>query len=174
MQLIAGQYTAPLSNAIQKEYNKLATLIGSLPKEARTKKMIDFTGDKASVSDVIAYQIGWGTLLLSWYEAGKQGLVPSMPGEGFEKWDYVAIAQAFYERYHYDGSEKQEQVFHDTVSAILAFVEKEYQSTLDTIGVWSWCTLPSGKQWPLSKWVTVNTVAPYKRAAGLIKNTTKK
>jgi hypothetical protein len=49
-------------------------------------------------------------------------------------------------------------------------VEKEHHSgNLQRIGIWPWCTLKSGKDWPLYKWVQVNSVAPYKRAISLIK-----
>lgn len=40
---------------------------------------------------------------------------------------------------------------------------------LDQRGIWAWCTLASGKQWPLSKWIRVKTASPYKRAVQLIK-----
>ena len=49
-------------------------------------------------------------------------------------------------------------------------VKKEHETgNLNKIGVWPWCTLASGKQWPLSKWIRVNTVSPYKRAASMIR-----
>ena len=55
-------------------------------------------------------------------------------------------------------------------SQILEIVKIEQQANqLDQIGIWAWCTLASGKQWPLSKWIRVNTASPYKRAVLLIK-----
>ncbi|MBM3894179.1 hypothetical protein FJ366_01080 [Candidatus Dependentiae bacterium] len=52
---------------------------------------------------------------------------------------------------------------------VLEIVEQAHQEgTLDTVGVWSWQQLPSGVWWLLSKWVRVNTVAPFTRAAKLI------
>lgn len=169
-QLIKGTFKAPLSRAIQTEYNKLMWTIAHIPLQLRTQKLIEFTGGKASVADIIGYQIGWGKLLLGWYQAGIQGLMPLMPGEGFEKWDYVGLAHHFYAHYQLDAGKEQEQSFHDTVCAIIAIVEKEHQTgRLDETGRWEWCTLQSGKQWPLSKWITINTVSPYKRATALLK-----
>ncbi len=122
------------------------------------------------IAHIIAYQIGWGQLLISWYEAGVQQKKIIMPGEGFSTWNYSALAERFRQKYHLDGAIQQIALLDQTVHAILVFVEKEYQSgQLDKTGVWDWCTLPSGKMWPLSKWVQVNTVAPYKRAASSIK-----
>lgn len=158
---------------IQREKNRLVKLVSEIPFAKRTLKMIDGTGGTVSVADLIAYQIGWGKNLIRWYEAGMKGEKPNMPGDGFVKWDYVAIAQYFYDKYHYDASEQQLEVFEQMVSRILEIVECEEKSgQLDKIGVWDWCTLSSGKQWPLCKWIQVNTVAPYKRAIQWIKKLT--
>lgn len=122
------------------------------------------------MADLIAYQIGWGKCLIRWYEAGIQGEMPKMPGEGFLTWDYTGLAQHFYQTYQFDNAEEQMRIFHQTVLRILEIVETEHQTgNLDQMGVWPWCTLPSGKKWPLSKWIRVNTASPYKQAARLIK-----
>lgn len=155
---------APLSQEIQREYNRLTKLIASVPSSARNLKKIDGTGGKVSISDLIAYQIGWGLCVIRWYETGIKGEMPEMPGEGFSKWDYSAIAHHFYQKY------QGEQAFQRVVFRLIEIVEKEYQTgNLEKIGVWPWCTLSSGKQWPLSKWIRVNTCAPYRRAYGLIR-----
>lgn len=168
--LITEQFQAPLSQAIQKEYNKLIEVMLQIPEKEYTKKIIDGTGGKISIIELVAYQIGWGKLLLSWYEAGLKGAMPDMPGEGFTKWDYVGLAKHFYKKYSYNNFDQQIKEFNEVVKYIIAVVEIEYQKgNLDMLGVWAWCTLSSGKLWPLSKWVRVNTVAPYKRAINLIK-----
>ena len=61
---IEKTYNAPLSGIIQTEYNKLLALLNQIPPQLWAEKVIDFTGGKASIADVVAYQIGWGTLLL--------------------------------------------------------------------------------------------------------------
>jgi hypothetical protein len=96
-----------------------------------------------------------------------------MPGDGFTTWNYVDIAQHFYQKYFYDQSEVQTEVFEHVVSDLTKIVEKEsLTGNLDRTLVWSWCTLQSGKHWPLSKWIRVNTCAPYKKAYPLIKKST--
>jgi hypothetical protein len=168
--LIEEYYKSPLGTLIKTEYNILMVMLSQVPPQSRTLKLLEGTGGKVSVADVVAYQIGWGTLLLGWYETGIQGKMPDMPGEGFATWDYRGLARHFYTKFHYDGSHEQDQKFHGIVQHILEIVEKEYQTdNLDKAGVWPWCTLSSGKQWPLSKWIRVNTVAPYKRASSLIR-----
>jgi hypothetical protein len=161
---------ALLSKNIQKEYNKLISIIADINRKDRLTQCIEGTGGLVSIADLIAYQIGWGTLLLTWYKAELKRKMPEMPGQGFDTWDYVGLAHHFYKKYHYDGYRKQEQKFHKIVQEIIDMVEHEYERNhLDAIGIWDWCTLKSGKKWPLSKWVQVNTVAPYKKAASLIK-----
>lgn len=165
--LIEKECSSPLSQLIVKEYNKLATALSKVSLERRGEKILD---GKASASDLIAYQIGWGKLLIGWYEAGEKKKKPQMPGEGFTKWDYTGLAKHFYQKYAFDSGKKQEMEFYKVVNTILEFVEKEYaKGQLDQAGIWEWCTLPSGKEWPLSKWVKVNTSSPYAAATKLIK-----
>lgn len=159
-----------LKREIALGFDALEKIVTTIPPSQRQTKTFDGTGGKVSAADLIAYQIGWGKCLIRWYEAGIRGESPEMPGEGFEKWDYVAIARHFYQKYFYDGSDHQLDVFKNVVSRILAIIDKEEQTgRLDQIGVWPWCTLPSNKPWPLSKWIRVNTVAPYKRAVQILK-----
>lgn len=165
---------APLSQEIQHAYTQLMKCLKPLHPASRMLKEIEGTGGKVSANDLIAYQIGWGKCVIRWYETGVQGQIPIMPGEGFYKWDYAAIAQHFYQKYHYPDLFEQNQVFDQTVQQLLHIVEKEYQTGyLDQIGVWSWCTLQSGRQWPLSKWIKINSSSAYKRAAILVRKFSK-
>lgn len=162
--------SSTLSQDIQREYSRLVKSITDMSPFVRTLKIIDGTGGKVSGTDLIAYQIGWGRCLIRWYEAGIHGKMPEMPGEGFSTWNYVGIARHFYQKYQYDSAETQMTIFHQVVLRILEIVEVENQTgNLDRLGIWPWCTLPSGKQWPLSKWAKINTSSPYKRASSLIK-----
>lgn len=158
------------SREIRLEYDRLKDSVAAIPVSQRELKLLDGTGGKVSVIDLIAYQIGWSKCLIRWYEAGLQGKYPEMPGDGFSQWSYVEIAKHFYKKYRYDGAEEQMKILDELVLNILTIVNQEAKNDqLDQIGVWAWCTLRSGKSWPLSKWIQVNTVAPYKRAIKLIK-----
>lgn len=156
---------SPLGLEIQREYERLSQLVAEVPVSLRKTKKMEGTGGKVSVADLIAYQIGWGKCVIGWYETGIKGQIPAMPGEGFTSWDYVRIAEHFYQKYQCNDAEEQNTLFRVVVGQILEIVEREDQTgNLDKLGVWSWCTLQSGKEWPLSKWIKVNTCAPYKRA----------
>jgi hypothetical protein len=152
---------SPLSTKIQKEFHSLMKTVEHVPISMRTHPSIE----GKSVNDIIAYQIGWGTLLIGWYEKGLLGQMPEMPGEGFTKWDYVGLAKHFAHKYR-DLKPPLDQI----VERLIDIVEHEDKSgNLNALGVWPWCTLRSGKLWPLSKWIQVNTVAPYRRANRFIK-----
>ena len=158
-----------LIQEIRREKDKLLKLINNVSPSALSLKIIDGTGGKVSISDLIAYQIGWGQCLIRWYESGIKGETPEMPGEGFSSWDYNAIAKHFYEKYRCNTSDQQISAFQEVAARILEIAQnEELTGNLDRIGVWPWCKLSNGKQWPLSKWIQVNTVAPYKRAAKLL------
>lgn len=147
---------------IEREYRILRELFAQLPLHLHLVKEIPFQDRLISSHDLIAYQIGWGKAVIRWYEAGLSQEMPVMPGEGFTTWDYKGLAAVFYQKYQ--NVDELDQV----VQKILAIVQKEEQ-LLDKEGVWPWCQLPSGKQWPLGKWIRVNTCAPYKRAAQLLR-----
>lgn len=92
-------FEATLSHEILKQYLGLIEVLTSLPFSFRDLKEIEGTGGNVSISDIIAYQIGWGTCLIRWYAAGIKQEVPEMPGEGFSNWHYVTIAHHFYQKY---------------------------------------------------------------------------
>lgn len=168
--LIKGTFKAPMSKNIQKEYNDLVKAVQNTPSKSRTVKKISGTGGMVSVADLVAYQIGWGKRVIEWYENGIKGKKMDMPGDGFTTWSYTNMAIHFYKAYQYDSGPEQDAEFQRIASRIIDIVEKEYQTgNLEKEGVWDWATLNSGKQWPLSKWVQVNTVAPYKKATGYVK-----
>lgn len=170
---ITGDYAAGLSKEIQAAYNNLIDTIMLIPIEYWTTKNISDTKEALSLQQIIAYQIGWGNLLVYWYNTGVQGIMPVMPGEGFTTWDYNGLAQHFYTKYAYADLQAQCHAFQQTVMKILLICEREHVAgRLDAMGVWPWCTLASGKEWPLAKWIRVNTVAPYKRARSRLNKTT--
>jgi hypothetical protein len=167
---ISQTLNAPLSIVIQKTYNALRDAVSKIDTDSYCKKNIEWTSGKVSSADIIAYQIGWGTALLEWYHAGIANRKIEMPGHGFSTWDYAGLAAYFYQKYGNTHPHEQLKQFHDVVQKIISIIEKEYETgNLEKIGVWQWCTLKSGKAWPLSKWVQVNTVAPYKRAVTSLK-----
>ncbi len=58
-------------------------------------------GTVISVCDTVAYLIGWGKLILKWYDLRSQGKQVDFPETGF-KWNELGLlAQSFHEEYKY-------------------------------------------------------------------------
>lgn len=158
-----------LSKKVIISYQKLFQALQLLELEDFYKKNIIFNDAFISPAELLSYQIGWGEMLLFWYHQGKQGAFFVMPGNGFDTWDYKGIAEYFFKESVLQKQDQQLERFTKLVMQIVEIVEDEdRQGNLEVIGVWSWCTLRSGKSWPLSKWIRVN--APYKRAFALLKS----
>lgn len=163
-------YNSTLAKNIIMEYTKLINESKKFSYKMLNKKIIEGTGGKVNVYNLMAYQIGWCRLLLRWYKSGVQSKTIVMPGDGFDTWDYVGLARHFYKKYNYSSLDKYINKLKKLVNRIVHFVEDEYQlKNLNRVGVWDWCTLSSGKKWPLSKWVQINTVAPFKKASAKLR-----
>ncbi len=158
-----------LSSEILSTYTRLKKAIRAINATNFFQKSYVMSDVKVSAADILAYQIGWGELLIYWYQKGIQGIEFKMPGDGFDTWDYKNIALYFYKKYSHFSPEELLNKYDTTINTIIQMADRESLSgNLDKRGVWNWCTLRSGKQWPLSKWIRVNTIAPYKRAYKLL------
>ncbi len=140
--IIEGNWSAPLSQLIQQRYNALVHEALTIPESMRTEKVLSFSSHMVCVNEIIAYQIGWGKLLVGWYETGMSGNNPTMPGEGFTTWDYKGLAEHFYKKYSFPSAAEQHLEFKRMVLSIIEMVEKEFKKdNLEKEGVWPWCTL---------------------------------
>ncbi len=75
----ADQDKVLLSNQNLEAYRKLVETINETPETLFKEKLIQATDAIMSIADVIAYQIGWGTLLVSWYKVGIEHKTVVMP-----------------------------------------------------------------------------------------------
>lgn len=151
-----------LLKVLESSYSKLRMEILEIPESLSRKKTIH--GD-VSVCDVLAYQIGWGNLFLSWYAAGKKNEIPAMPREGY-KWNELGkLAQKFYSEHQMYIKQQLLSIFEKTFNEILEIVQKEQNSSLYCIGVYAW----TGDKWPLGRWINVNTSSPYQSALAKIR-----
>jgi hypothetical protein len=110
-----------------------------------------------SPCDLLAYQIGWGRLLLSWDALETQGKTVDMPAPGF-KWNQLGLlARSFYQEHRGQSLAQLQAQFTTLVGEIRQFIESSSDDTLFGTGKRRW----AGEKWPLAKWIQVNTVAPY-------------
>jgi len=143
-----------LLRSLQAAYSKLVEEIAEIPSELERTPELE---GGISPCDLIAYQIGWGRLLLAWDDLEARGEPVEMPAPGF-KWNQLGLlASAFY-REHREQTLRQLLVqFEVCLGEIRSFIESSAEDTLFGKGKRHW----AGQKWSLAKWIQVNTIAPY-------------
>jgi hypothetical protein len=80
-------------------------------------------GTEISVSDTISYLIGWGKLVLKWYDLKSKNQPVDFPETGY-KWNELGqLAQHFHSEYHDWSYDKLIKEFTATTDRILMLVE---------------------------------------------------
>lgn len=147
--------------AFTEESAKLLKELDNIPESMTRDCSID---GNISACDVLAYQIGWGRLLIGWYEAGKVGINPTLPAEGF-KWNQLGeLAKHFYEVHKNDTIEQLIQQFQSNFRDIETIINENSNDQLYKLNVYIWTGI-----WPLGRWINVNTSSPYKSARAKIR-----
>lgn len=123
------------------------------------ERVAEIEGD-ISCCDIVAYQIGWGKLLLSWEQQEQQGKAADMPATGY-KWNQLgALTQSFYVK----ESDKSLRQLRDE----FAQLHVELSEWIDALSATElfephqreW----TGDKWAMVKWIQINTIAPYHSA----------
>ena len=151
-----------LLSAIQMRYQKLLKELKTIPEDQSRHRIIE--GD-ISICDIMAYQIGWGNLLIGWHLTEKEGGTPLLPKKGYLWTQLGRLAHHFYDEYATQSFEELNTLFEKTVTHIISIIEGLSEDDLYKIGRYRWC----GTKWPLGRWVSVNTAAPYKSACAKIR-----
>lgn len=119
-----------------------------------------------SVCDIVAYQIGWGKLLLGWESAEQKGTKPAMPAPGY-KWNQLgSLATSFYAEYSNLPLSQLRSEYKNVVEQILNMIYNMSEEELCTLQKRQW----AGDKWPVTKWIQVNTIAPYSSARRKIRH----
>lgn len=111
--------------------------------------------------EMIAYQLGWMGLIRGWDRdelAGKEVITPA-PGL---KWNQMGtIFENFYANYSTQSLSELKQMYQDAVSGLLNWLQGFTADELFQSGGRKWAqSTPSN--WPVWKWVHINTAAPFK------------
>lgn len=144
------------------EINKRAKLfIDEFEKITDENKDTLIEGVDRSPAQMIAYQLGWMKLVLSWEEKEKKGGKVVTPKEGY-KWNKLGdLYKSFYEEYKDYSMEKLMTEFNISVEKITDLVESYTEKVLFEIGARQWASSTSSN-WLVWKWIHINTVAPFK------------
>ena len=139
---------------------KLVAEFDRLPMDARVADE-----DGVSPADRLAFQIGWGQLLLGWHAAELRGEHVAMPAPGY-KWNQQRqLAESFYKECEHASIDELLGLFRETVEGIQEFIAELTDAELFENGHFEW----AGEKWPIVKWIQVNTMAPYTSARTAIR-----
>ncbi len=148
---------AELLQNLRQAYEKLDAEFDAVSSSHERVKGIE---GNVSCCDIIAYQIGWATLLLGWDKQEQEGKLPAMPAPGF-KWNQLGeLAQSFYESESEKTLDQLRSEFSDVYHALVHWIDSLAERELFRPNQRQW----TGEKWAMVKWIQINTVAPYRSA----------
>lgn len=111
--------------------------------------------------EIIAYQLGWMDLIRSWDRDELAGYEVTTPAPGL-KWNQLgALYQSFYEKYSSYSLEQLRSMFITAVDEFMLWVQSFSDEQVFQPGGRKWAA-STAANWPIWKWVHINTVAPFK------------
>lgn len=111
-------------------------------------------------AEMIAYQLGWLQLIQSWDQAELQGQPLIMPAPGI-KWNQLGtLYTSFYEQHHTKTLAILRAEFVASVAQITHWLQTFSEAELFEPGGRNWAA-STPANWPVQKWVHINTVAPF-------------
>lgn len=112
-------------------------------------------------SQMIAYQLGWLNLILDWEKQEQQGVKVITPHTDY-KWNNLGgLYISFYKQYENNGLQDLLHMFEEAVQKIIKLTESYTDDELFQSGGRKWAS-STPADWPIWKWLHINTVAPFK------------
>lgn len=149
--------------AIENSYSKLKTDLNSIPSELTQTKELDghAKGTKMSVSNLVAYLIGWSELVLKWNRRIDNEQHVNFPETGF-KWNELGkLAQKFYSDYEHLDYKTLLIKLDKNVGEILELIKESDNEDL--------YEKPWYEKWTKGKMIQLNTSSPYKNARSRVR-----
>jgi len=148
--------------ALTDEIRKTADLfIGEFEGIAEKDKFKIVDGVDRAPAEMIAYQLGWMDLILNWDRDEAAGKEVVTPAPGY-KWNNLGgLYQSFYERRHKKSLAELRHLFREKVHEVIIWANGFSEDELFRPGGRRWAaSTPSN--WPVWKWIHINTAAPFK------------
>ncbi|MBO8135634.1 MULTISPECIES: ClbS/DfsB family four-helix bundle protein [Dickeya] len=157
------QTKSDLLSAIDKNFNKLIGYLSAIPPELTSDKSMDghAKGTEMSVCDLVAYLLGWNTLVVKWITDDARGQPVDFPETGY-KWNQLGLlAQKFYMDYK---ELNYPSLINNLQSAKDEIVKLIDERTNEELYGKSWY----GK-WTMGRMISFNTSSPYANANGRLR-----
>lgn len=152
-----------LIKAIEIIYAKLKFELDTIPAELTTKLELEghAKGTMMSVSNLVAYLLGWGELVLKWHCLKDAEQHVDFPETGF-KWNELGkLAQKFYNDYEHLKYKDLCYQLDGVVAKIMIIIQNTTNADL--------YEKPWYDRWPKGKMIQLNTSSPYKNARSRIR-----
>ncbi len=149
---------AELIFEIETNYAKLIKDLETIPAELTRAKELEghAKGTLMSISDLVAYLVGWGELVLKWHQKKVNDETIDFPETGY-KWNELGkLAQKFYADYENLDYPSLLVKLDKTKVDILEIIQKTSNHDL--------YEKPWYDKWPQGKMIQLNTSSPYKNA----------
>ncbi|SHH35401.1 hypothetical protein SAMN02745196_00095 [Clostridium collagenovorans DSM 3089] len=154
------------------EYENREELISEISKRAKLfikefndidekykDKLIE--GVDRTPAQMISYQLGWMNLILDWENKENQGEVVITPTPDY-KWNKLGgLYESFYEEYNKYTLKELCAMFIETEYKIINLINNYTDIELFQSEGRKWAS-STPSNWPIWKWIHINTVAPFK------------
>jgi len=110
--------------------------------------------------EMIAYQLGWLSLVMSWERDEGAGIEVTTPAPNY-KWNQLgALYQRFYQAYDGYSLEELRFMLKQRTDEWCEWINRLTEEELFRPGVRKWTV--TSANWPMWKWLHINSVAPFK------------
>lgn len=143
--------------AIQKAYQLFDREFDDVPEQ---KVNIRIKEVDRTPQEMIAYQLGWLNLIMGWENDELNGKEVVTPSPGY-KWNQLGpLYQHFYAEYSGYSLEELRTLFKKGIETWCEWIDQLSDEELFTPNVRKWTV--TNANWPMWKWVHINSVAPFK------------
>jgi len=146
-----------LVQAIQSTYDKFIKEFHDISNDEKDKEILEVD---RTPSQMLSYQLGWTSLLLSWEKDEMNGLKVQTPTPKY-KWNNLGeLYKDFYQQYENFSLDEQINILNQQVDDIIKWINTLTDKELFNPEQRDWATTKA--KWPIYKWIHINTIAPFK------------
>jgi len=143
--------------AIQNSYQLFDREFDEVPEE---KKNIRIDAVDKTPQEMLAYQLGWLNLIMGWENDELNGKAVITPSSAY-KWNQLGqLYQSFYAEYSGYSLKELRSLFKKSVEVWCDWIDKLSEEELFIPNMRRWTV--TNANWPMWKWVHINSVAPFK------------
>lgn len=148
--------TAELTAAIHTALDKYLAEFADIAEADKHDRAIP---EGKTPSEHLAYQLGWTNLLLQWEQDEQAGKTVHTPAEGYKWNDLGGLYRQFYRQYGGLTLQEAQNRLREQTALICRWLDKLTEAELFEPNQRKWAN--NAAQWPVWKWVHINTVAPF-------------